>query len=198
MRRSAAHLTALLPACWLGWQVWLWISFGTHDLTANPIQYINQYTGDWAIRFILLTLAITPLRRIFKWHWLIGYRRMVGLYAFFYAVLHLCNFIILDHFFDWGVIWQEIIKRPAITFGMSGLVMLLPLAVTSTKGMIRRLGRKWGKLHQLVYLVGIVGVVHNIMMVKTVLGEPYIHLAILVLLLAYRVWPMGRLKGIFA
>lgn len=197
MKRIAAHLAALLPAFWLGWQVWLWVSFVPHDLTANPMQYINQYTGDWAIRFILLALAITPLRQFFKWHKLISYRRMVGLYAFFYAAVHLCSFV-LDHFFDWGVIWQEIIKRPAITFGMAGILMLMPLAVTSTKGMIRRLGKSWRKLHQLVYLVGATAVVHNIMMVKLDLREAYIHLAILTVLLGYRVWPMGRLKGIFA
>lgn len=133
-RKILVHLLALLPAAWLCWQGWLFYDFQDHALTANPIQYVNQYTGDWAIRFILIALALTPLRKVAGWNGLMKFRRMIGLYAFLYAVLHLVNFVGLDHFFDWPMILGEIIKRPAIAFGMAAFVLLLPLAVTSSRG----------------------------------------------------------------
>ncbi|WP_339862871.1 protein-methionine-sulfoxide reductase heme-binding subunit MsrQ [Paremcibacter congregatus] len=185
-QKAIVHLLALLPALWLFWQGWLLYDYQDHDLTANPIQYINQYTGDWAIRLILLGLAITPLRQVFGWNRLIQFRRMIGLYAFFYVMLHLVNFMVLDHFFDWATIIKDVIKRPAITFGMIAATLLIPLAVTSTKGWVRRLGKKWIKLHQLIYIIGALAVVHNIMMVKADLREPLIHLGILIILLGYR------------
>ena len=171
-QKAIVHLLALLPALWLFWQGWLLYDYQDHALTANPIQYINQYTGDWAIRLILLGLALTPLRQVFGWNRLIQFRRM--------------NFMVLDHFFDWATIIKDVIKRPAITFGMIAATLLIPLAVTSTKGWVRRLGKKWIKLHQLIYIIGALAVVHNIMMVKADLREPLIHLGILIILLGYR------------
>lgn len=180
------HFLALLPAIWLMWQGWLLIDYQDNQLTANPIKYIHAFTGDWAIRFILLGLAITPLRKLFGWNSLIKFRRMIGLYAFSYVILHLLNFVVLDYYFDWPTIVKEIIKRPAITFGMSAIILLLPLAVTSTKGWVRRLGKRWLKLHRLIYLIGILAVTHNFMMVKADIFQPMVHIAILAVLLAYR------------
>ncbi|WP_417320382.1 sulfite oxidase heme-binding subunit YedZ [Emcibacter sp.] len=190
--RAALHLLCLLPFLWIVWQVWLMFSYQPHALTANPFQYINQYTGDWTIRILLASLAVTPLRKLLKKNGLIKWRRPLGLYAFFYGLLHLGNYLVLDHFFDWAVIWQDLVKRPAMTFGMIALFLMIPLAVTSTKKMIRRLGRIWPRLHRLVYLIGILAVVHNIMMVKADLREPLIHAAILCLLLGYRLYDKYR------
>ncbi len=195
--KITAHILALLPAIWLFWQGWLLYDFQDNALTANPIKYIHHYTGDWAIRFLLLGLAISPLRKVTGWNRLISFRRMVGLYAFFYVMLHLLNFIVLDYYFDWGTIIKEIIKRPAITFGMTAIILLLPLAVTSTKGWVRRLGKRWIKLHKLIYLITILAVVHNFMMVKADILQPAIHMAILAVLLSYRLyhWFLLRKKA---
>lgn len=193
--KTAVHFLALLPALWLLWQGWLMQNFQNHGLTANPIQYINQYTGDWTIRLILLGLAITPLRKITGWKDLARFRRMIGLYAAFYALLHLANFMILDHYFDWNMIFTDILKRKAITFGMIAFMLLIPLAMTSNKAMMKRLGKSWLKLHKLVYATGILAVIHNIMMVKADLFEPTIHAAILIYLLGYRLY--GHISGKF-
>jgi len=190
--KAGVHLLALLPVVWLIWQGWLLYDYQDHALTANPIKYIHHYTGNWAIRFILIGLAIMPLRKMFGWNRLAKFRRMIGLYGFFYVVLHLANFVVLDYFFEWAIILQEIVKRPAITFGMIGASLLLPLAITSTKGWVRRLGRKWGKLHRLIYLVGMLAVTHNIMMVKADLFEPMVHALILTSLLGYRLYDKYR------
>lgn len=180
------HILALIPVIWLAGQGWLLYDYQDHVLGANPIQYIHHYTGNWTVRFLLLGLAITPLRQIFGWNKLIQFRRMIGLYVFFYVMLHLLNFIVLDYYFEWALILKEIIKRPAITFGMAAIILLTPLAITSTKGWIRKLGKKWITLHQSIYLIGIMAVVHNIMMVKADLLQPLIHLSLLVILLGYR------------
>ena len=190
--RAVLHILCLLPFAWLGWQFWLMLGYQPHGLTANPFQYINQYTGDWTIRILLVSLAVTPLRKLTKWNWLVKWRRPLGLYAFFYGLLHLSNYVVLDHFLDWVVIWQDLVKRPAMTFGMLALLLMIPLAVTSTKKMIRRLGRTWPRLHKLVYPIAILAVVHNIMMVKADLREPLIHLAVLLLLLGYRIYVKYR------
>ena len=184
--KTIVHFLALLPAAWLMWQGWLLYDYQDNLLTANPIKYIHRYTGDWAIRFILTGLAITPLRKIFGWNFLIKFRRMIGLYAFFYVILHLLNFVVLDYYFDWPTILKEILKRPAITFGMTGILLLTPLAVTSTKGWVRRLGKKWVQLHKLNYVIGILAVTHNFMMVKADILQPMVHISILILLLGYR------------
>ncbi|MCK5425123.1 MAG: sulfoxide reductase heme-binding subunit YedZ [Emcibacter sp.] len=190
--KAVVHFLALLPAAWLIWQGWLLYDGQNNLLTANPIKYIHHYTGDWAIRFILMSLAIMPLRKIFGWNIVIKFRRMMGLYAFFYVILHLLNFVVLDYYFDWPIILKEIIKRPAITFGMTGIILLIPLAVTSTKGWVRRLGKKWVKLHKLIYVIGILAVTHNFMMVKADIFQPMIHISILTLLLGYRLYDKFR------
>ncbi len=196
IQKTIIHILSLLPFIWLMWQGWLLYDFQDHGLTANPIQYINQYTGDWAVRYILIGLAITPLRKMLGLNSLVQFRRMIGLYATFYVTLHFFNFIILDHFFDWALIWTDIIKRPAITFGMTAIILMVPLAVTSTKGWIKRLGKKWVKLHKIVYPMGVLAVIHNYMMVKADVVEPLIHIGILAILLGIRLyWANTTKKG---
>ncbi len=174
-------LAALAPLAWLIYAAL------TGNLGANPIEAITRSLGDWALRFLLITLAITPLRRITGWRWPMRYRRMLGLYAFFYTTLHLASYIVLDQFFYWPEIWSDIIKRPYITVGMLSFLMLLPLAVTSTTGMMRRLGKNWQRLHRLVYPIAIGGVLHYYMLVKADTREPLVYAGILTLLLLARV-----------
>ncbi len=167
----------------------LWLGYGAYSdtLGANPIEAITRTLGDWALRFLLLTLTATPLRRLSGWGWPIRFRRMLGLYAFFYALLHLSSYIVLDQFFYWPEIWADIIKRPYITVGMASFLLLIPLAATSTKKMIRRLGRNWQRLHRLVYPIAIGAVVHNLMMPKVLSTEPLLYATALALLLLLRV-----------
>ena len=168
----------------LAWLVWRGLS---GDLGANPIEVITRFLGDWAMRFLLVTLAVTPLRRMFGWSVLMRLRRMLGLFAFTYAVLHLSSYVVLDQFFYWPEIWADIIKRNFITVGMIAFLMLLALAVTSTNAMIRRLGgKRWQRLHRLVYPAAVAVVVHFYMMVKADIREPLIYGAIAVVLLGYR------------
>lgn len=162
-------------------------------LGANPIEAINRYLGDWALRFLLLTLAITPLRLLTGWHELARLRRMLGLYAFFYAMLHIASYTVLDQQFNWDEIVKDIIKRPFITVGFVSFVLLIPLAATSTNAMVRRLGgRRWRNLHRLVYAIGIGAVLHFFWMVKSDIREPLIYAALLALLLGYRIWNARR------
>ena len=116
-RRVLIHILSVLPALWLFWQMSLWYRFLPHDLSANPIEYITKFTGDWTIRFLLITLSVSPITKFTGWR-ILKYRRAVGLYAFFYALLHFLNYMVLDYFFDWPLILEDIFKRPAITFGM--------------------------------------------------------------------------------
>ena len=186
-RRLLLHIVCVIPALWLFWQIWLWYNFSSHELTANPIEYITDFTGDWTIRFLLLTLAITPLARLTKIKSL-KYRRAIGLYAFFYGLLHFLNYMVLDYFFDWPLILEDIFKRPAITFGMLAFTMLIPLAVTSIKFIIKKMAANWQKLHRLIYLITVFAVVHNYMMVKADVLIPVIHAMILFGLLGVRVF----------
>jgi methionine sulfoxide reductase heme-binding subunit len=173
---------ALVPLGHLGWKA-------LHDgLGANPIELITHFTGDWTLRLILVTLAITPLRRLTRQYWLIGVRRMIGLFAFFYGTLHFLTYIWLDKFFDIHEMLKDIAKRPFITVGFSALVLMIPLAVTSTAGWIRRLGGKnWQRLHRLVYLTGILGVVHYWWLVKADIRKPEAYAVVLAILILYRV-----------
>lgn len=157
-------------------------------LGANPAEYITRSVGDWTLRFLLLTLAVTPLRRLTGWHWLLRLRRMLGLFAFFYGVVHFASYIAFDHVFVIGEILKDIVKRPFITVGVAALLLMTPLAITSTNAMVRRLGaRRWTALHRLVYPIAILGVVHFWMMVKRDVTEPAIYAAVLAALLGYRV-----------
>lgn len=185
--RILLHIIFLIPALWLFWQVWLWYNFAPHDLTANPIEYITDFTGDWTIRFLLLTLSISPLAKLAKWR-LLKYRRAVGLYAFFYGLLHFLNYMVLDYFFDWPLILEDIFKRPAITFGMLAFTLLIPLTITSIKYFMKKMAANWQKLHRLIYVITIFAVIHNYMMVKADVLIPVIHAIILCSLLAVRVY----------
>jgi sulfoxide reductase heme-binding subunit YedZ len=158
------------------------------DLTANPIEYITHTTGDWTIRFLVLTLAISPLRKILKLPDLIRFRRMLGLFAFFYACLHFTTWIWFDKFFDLSEMWKDIEKRRFITVGMLAFFLMIPLALTSTAGWIRRLGgRRWQMLHRAIYVSAIAGVIHYYWLVKSDVRKPLMYGAIVALLLAWRV-----------
>ncbi len=171
----------------LGPLAWLALVAAAGGLGANPIEATNRFLGDWALRFLLIALAVTPLRELTARAGLMRYRRMLGLFAFAYAVLHVSSYLVLDQFFAWGEIWADIVKRRYITLGMITFGLLAPLAATSTKGMVRRLGaRRWKQLHRLVYVAGVGAVVHYAMMVKADLRAPLIHGAILALLLGWR------------
>jgi sulfoxide reductase heme-binding subunit YedZ len=159
----------------------------TGNLGVNPAETLQLETGIWALRFLLATLAITPLRRVFGWNRLVQYRRMLGLFAFFYATLHLLTYVVLDRYFDWAGVVEDVAKRPFITLGMLAFGLMLPLALTSTKGWIRRLGRRWQTLHRLVYFAALAACLHFIWKVKVAIGEPVYYAAILAALLAIRV-----------
>ena len=159
----------------------------TGGLGVNPVEAITHRTGDWTLRLLLVTLAMTPLRRLSGWGWPLRVRRMLGLFSFFYACLHLLTYVWLDQFFDLWAIVEDVIERPFITVGMLAFVGLIPLAVTSTNGMMRRLGRRWKVLHRLVYAVAILGVVHFWWLVKADVREPLLYALILAGLLGYRV-----------
>ena len=174
---------ALVPLDRLAWKAF------HGGLGANPIEVITHATGDWTLILILTTLSITPLRRITKQHWLIGVRRMVGLFAFFYGFMHLLTYIWLDKFFDAHEMLHDIAKRKFITVGFTAFVLLIPLAVTSTQGWIRRLGgRNWQRLHRMIYATAVLGVIHYIWLVKADLRKPLEYAAVAGALLTYRVW----------
>ncbi|MGB5486211.1 MAG: protein-methionine-sulfoxide reductase heme-binding subunit MsrQ [Lysobacterales bacterium] len=158
------------------------------SLGANPIEELLHELGRWGLKFLLLTLTVTPVRRWTGWNWLIGFRRMLGLFAFFYIVLHFTVYAVLDQGLDMAAIIEDVLKRPYITLGMAGLLMLIPLAVTSTKGMMRRLGKRWQKLHRLVYVIAVVAVWHFYWQVKLDTLDPVVYALILAGLLGVRVY----------
>ena len=161
--------------------------FATDNLTVNPIEYVTRELGEATIRLLLATLALTPLRLLFGWGWPVTLRRLLGLFAFFYAVLHFSVWIVLDHFFDWRTMGDDILKRPWITVGVAALVLLIPLAATSTTGMIKRLGgQTWRRLHRLVYVAAVLGCLHYIWLAKKVLVQPWLYAGVLALLLGIR------------
>lgn len=166
-----------------------------NTLGADPVKILTHETGLWALRFLLLSLAMTPLRRWTGWAGFIRYRRMLGLYAFFYASLHLSVYLVLDLGAYWADLLTDIQKRPYMTVGFAAWLILLPLAVTSTRGMIRRLGRNWQRLHRLVYLAGILAALHFLWLVKADLREPGIYAGILVVLLLARLWPKSGARA---
>ena len=159
------------------------------DLGANPLERVTDVTGQWGLRFLLLTLAITPLRRLTGWTWLLRFRRMLGLFVFFYITLHFLTWVWLDQELSWSNILADIVKRPYVTVGFSAWLLLLPLAATSTRGMMRRLGRNWQRLHRAVYAIGVLAILHYIWLVKADLLEPLIYAAVLILLLVVRWQP---------
>jgi len=191
--KALVFLAALVPFAQLAVSaVWF-----PERLGANPAEFITRSLGDWCLRFLLMTLAVTPLRGITGWNWLLRLRRMLGLFAFFYALVHFSSYIAFDHVFDAVAILKDIVKRPFITVGFTALLLLLPLAATSTNAMVRRLGAvRWRALHRLVYPIAVLGVVHFWWMVKRDVTEPAIYAALLALLLGYRVvhaWRAARI-----
>lgn len=165
-----------------------WAAFAD-KLGANPINEITHITGNWTLRLLLLTLAITPARKLTGWNGIIRYRRMLGLFAFFYATLHFLTYVVLDQNLGWSYILADIAKRPYVTVGFLGFVLLIPLAVTSTAGWIRRLGgKRWQQLHRLIYVAAMAGVIHFWWLVKSDIREPLAYGAILTVLFAIRVW----------
>ncbi|MBI1875856.1 MAG: sulfoxide reductase heme-binding subunit YedZ [Acidobacteria bacterium] len=158
-----------------------------NDLGANPIEEITHQTGLWTLRFLMITLAVTPVRRITGWHAVIRLRRMLGLFGFFYACLHFLTYLVLDQFFAFDAIIADIAKRPFITMGFAGFVLLIPLAATSTAGMMRRLGRRWQRLHRVIYVAAFCGVLHYLWLVKADLRDPRVYSITLALLLGVRV-----------
>lgn len=187
--KPALFIAGLIPLAQLAY------GFYTDDLTANPIEYITRFTGSWALIILISSLAITPLRKVFRWNALIRYRRMLGLFAFFYAVLHFLTYMVLDHFFDFQAIAKDIFKRPYVTAGFTSLVLMIPLALTSTAAMIRRLGKRWQQLHRLVYVAATAGVLHFYWLVKSDIRRPVQYGTVLALLLgvrlAYALLPAG-------
>lgn len=176
-------LAALAPAAMLSWR-----AYSGGDLGVNPVETLTHETGQWALRLLLASLAITPIRRITGWNRIIVVRRMLGLFAFFYAILHLSVWMVFDHYFTVETMVADIVKRPFITMGTLALVLMVPLALTSTKGWIRRLGRRWTQLHRLVYVSAAAAIVHFIWKEKVVINETLVYAGILVVLLAIRVF----------
>ena len=171
----------------------LLLGFFNEQLGANPIEVLTRDTGQWALRFLLISLSISPLRLLFGWHFLAPIRRMVGLYCFFYASVHMLLYIWLDQFFNLGDIIDDIIERPFITVGVISFLALIPLAVTSNDKMKKRLGsERWKRLHSVIYFIGMGGALHFFMLVKKDITEPLIYIAILVILLGIRLFRYGR------
>jgi sulfoxide reductase heme-binding subunit YedZ len=179
--KAGIFVICLLPLASLVWR-------GLHHgLTANPIEFITHATGDWTLRFIVFTLCITPLRKLLALPDLIRFRRMLGLFAFFYGCLHFTTYIWLDKFFDLKEVWKDIAKRPYITVGFLAFVLLIPLAITSTAGWIRRLGgRRWQLLHRAIYISAVAGVIHYYWQVKSAVLRPLAYGAIVAVLLLWR------------
>ena len=190
MLKPLVFLAALTPFLWLVFRTF------TDRLSANPIEDLTLTTGIWALRFLLITLAITPLRRLMGWNRIIQYRRMLGLFAFFYAVVHLAIYVVdviaIEGTFTFAPVLKDIVKRPFITMGMLAFLLMLPLAITSTRGWIRRLGRGWQTLHRIIYISALAAVIHFIWKVKVVVGEPVYYAVILGVLLGFRL--LWRLK----
>ena len=185
--KTVVWLVALAPLAALLYGYW------TDDLTVNPIEYVTRELGETALRLLLATLALTPLRILFGVGWPLTLRRLLGLLAFFYIALHFAVWIVLDHFFDWATMTDDIVKRPWITVGVTALVLLVPLAATSTTAMVKRLGGvAWRRLHRLVYVAAVLGVLHYIWLAKKVLIEPWVYAAVLALLLGIRAWDGAR------
>ena len=160
----------------------------TGSLGANPVEELQDRFGNWALRFIMITLAVTPLRKITGKVWLLRFRRMLGLFAFFYALVHFLNWFVLDQGMLWPAIVEDLVERPFITLGFTALLLLTTMAVTSTNGMRRRMGKRWDKLHYSVYAVGVLGVWHYWWQVKADIAEPLVYAVILATLLFYRIW----------
>lgn len=188
--KRIAFCAALVPAARLAYRAY------TGNLTANPIEFITHATGDAAVMLLVITLVVTPLRRLTGWNELIRLRRMLGLFSFFYACLHLLTWAVVDKFFDVETMIVDVFERPFITIGMVTFALLVPLAITSTAGMIRRLGRRWQQLHRLVYVAAITAVIHFWWGVKADIREPRLWALALCVLFGFRLWWMLRARAL--
>ena len=187
--KPLVFLLALVPLAWLAWQLY------TDQVRGDLVKAIEIRTGTWALRFLALTLAITPLRRLTSQGWLQLYRRMLGLFAFFYATVHFGVYLGIDIELDWAEMGKSIVKRPYITLGFTAWLLLLPLAVTSTKGWIRRLGpARWNRLHRLVYATALLATVHYLWAVKKDTFDPLVYLALFAALLGWRAWDAWKTR----
>ncbi len=185
--KAVVWVACLLPLGALLYQ------FQTDDLGANPIAYVLATLGDWTLRILLASLSLTPLRLVFKMTWQMHLRRLLGLLAFFYACLHISAWIVLDHFFDWEEMIGDVMKRPYITVGILALTLLVPLAATSTTRAVKRLGgANWRRLHRLVYVAGVLGVLHYLWLAKKGVNGPFIYAGVLGVLLGIRLVNWGR------
>jgi len=174
---------SLAPFLWIGWKTY------RGELTANPVEFYQHQTGDWTLRFLVFTLCITPLRRIFNLPELIRFRRMLGLFAFFYVSLHFLTYLGPDQSFSFAGMLKDVAKRPFITVGFAAFLLLIPLALTSTAGWIRRLGgKRWQMLHRAVYASAVLGVIHYYWLVKSDIRKPLFYGALVAILLAWRLW----------
>lgn len=179
--KTIVWINSLIPLAIIAWDAW------NHRLGANPVEYFLRTTGVLTLVFVLITLVVTPLRKLFGWNQLIKYRRVLGLFAFFYGVMHLSTYLIFDRSLDLPGVVNDVIQRPFIALGMTGLILMVPLAVTSTNKMIKRLGgKRWARLHKLIYLTAIAGVIHFWMIVKSDVFYPLVFAVVLTLLFAVR------------
>ena len=186
--KALVHAAALAPLAVLAWQfVDVWRT-GSHALGADPVAEVEHRLGIWALRLLIVALAVTPLRQLTGQPVLLRFRRMLGLYAFAYATLHLSAYLLLDLRGYWAIVLEDIAKRPYITVGFAAWLLLVPLALTSTQGWIRRLGRHWARLHKLVYAVGVLAVLHFWWLVKADIREPLLYASLLAVLLGWRAW----------
>lgn len=191
--KPAVFLAALTPFLWLAYRAY------QGNLGINPAETLQLDTGGWALNFLITTLAITPIRRLTGWNRLIQYRRMLGLFAFFYASLHFLTYLVLDQYFAFGEMLRDVAKRPFITAGFLAFVLMIPLALTSTKGWIRRLGRRWQMLHRLIYVSGVAAAIHYVWKVKVAVGLPVYYAIVMALLLGFRVaWRLKSAKSLKA
>jgi len=189
--KPAVFVLCALPLAWLVFRAF------TGRLGINPVEDLELTTGIWALRLLVLTLLVTPLRRVTGWNRVIQYRRMLGLFAFFYVSVHFAIYIGIDQFFAFDLILKDIVKRPFITMGFTAFVLMIPLAITSTKGWIRRLGRRWQMLHRLIYISAIAAAVHYLWKVKVMIGSPVYYAAIIAILLGFRVvWQLRSASAI--
>jgi sulfoxide reductase heme-binding subunit YedZ len=189
LKKAAVFVACLIPLAYVAWK------FVTDRLGVNPIRELEIETGLWTLRFLAITLAVTPVRRATGWNQLQKYRRMLGLFTFFYASVHLSMWAGVDFFFAWSDMWNEIVKHKYILIGMLTWLIMVPLAITSTKGWIKRLGKRWTKLHRIVYVAAITGTVHYLWAVKKDTFFPVVYLALFALLLGYRAissWQKSR------
>jgi sulfoxide reductase heme-binding subunit YedZ len=179
--KAAVFLLGLAPFCELVWRI------VKSELGANPVEFLQHATGDWTLRFLIFTLCITPFRKLLKLPDLIRFRRMLGLFAFFYVCLHFLTYLGPDQAFDLSAMWKDVAKRPFITVGFLGFVLLIPLAITSTAGWIRRLGgKRWQLLHRSIYFAAVCGVIHYYWLVKSDVRKPLFYGALVGILLLWR------------